>query len=74
MLVLIVKVVNGWLIMALITMAILLISGQWYLDHICRITGKDLGTWRDSLEFFFTVMAAWPLVLIALPFRSMIEK
>lgn len=74
MLLLFIKAFTGWLTMGLITMAILLIFGQWYIDDICRLCRRNLISWKDSIEFFITVVMAWPLVLIALPFRSDIEN
>lgn len=74
MLLLIVKVFTGWLTMGLITMALVLIFGQWYIDHICKLCRRNLTSWRDSLEFFVTVVMAWPLALVALPFRSIIDR
>ena len=69
-----IKAIIGWLIMGLITMAILLIFGQWYINRICKLARRNLATWKDSLEFFLTVLAAWPAVLIVLPFRSVVDN
>ena len=70
----ILKVIYGWMIMANVTLAILLIIGQWYIDMICRKANRQLDNWIDTLDFYWAVIATWPIMLISLPFRSIIDR
>lgn len=70
----ILKVIYGWMIMANVTLAILLIFGQWYIDMICRKSNRSLDNWTDTFDFYAAVIATWPIMLISLPFRSIIDR
>ena len=70
----ILKVIYGWMVMANVTLAIILIFGQWYIDMICRKANRSLDNWFDTLDFYAAVIATWPIMLISLPFRSIIEN
>lgn len=73
MVTLIVKVVVGWLAMALVTLALILIFGQWYLDYICERANRSLDNWEDCIDFFWATIVVWPIMLISLPFRNVID-
>ena len=70
----ILKAIFMWMIMANVTLAILLIIGQWYIDMICRYTNRSLDNWIDTLDFYWAVIATWPIMLISLPFRNVLDN
>ena len=70
----ILKAIFTWMIMANVTLAILLIIGQWYIDMICRKANRSLDDWIDTLDFYWAVIATWPIMLISLPFRNVLDN
>lgn len=70
----ILKAIFGWMVMAHVTLAIILIFGQWYIDYICRRANRSLDNWTDTFDFYAAVIATWPIMLISLPFRSIIDR
>lgn len=70
----ILKAIFGWMVMANVTLAIILIFGQWYIDYICRRANRSLDNWTDTFDFYAAVIATWPIMLISLPFRNVIDE